>query len=86
MGGDCEDLAILIADILVSSKCTKDWTIQYVYMDADNPTSANDLNHVILYVNDKLVDITLKQLEIQVGIIILMEFMVGILMFRYSIF
>ncbi len=52
MGGDCEDLAILIADVLVSSKCTKDWTIQYVYMDADNPTSANDLNHVILYVND----------------------------------
>ena len=51
-GGDCEDLAILIADMLVSTKHTEDWTIQYVYMDGDNPTDPTTVNHVILYVND----------------------------------
>ena len=51
-GGDCEDLAILIADMLVSTKHTEDWTIKYVYMDIDNPTDANTVNHVILHVND----------------------------------
>lgn len=51
-GGDCEDLSILIADMLKSSKYTKDWIIQLVYLDADNPTNPINLNHVIVYVND----------------------------------
>ena len=51
-GGDCEDLTILIADMLMSSEHTADWTIQYVFMDADNPTDPQTMNHVILYVND----------------------------------
>lgn len=51
-GGDCEDLVILIADMLVSSEHTEGWTIRYVYMDADNPTDLREVNHVILYVDD----------------------------------
>ena len=51
-GGDCEDLAILIANMLYSSKHTRDWTIQYVYMDSDNPQNPENVNHVIVYVDD----------------------------------
>ena len=51
-GGDCEDLTILIADMLMSSKHTKDWTFRYVYMDSDNPTNPQEINHLILYVHD----------------------------------
>ena len=51
-GGDCEDLVILVADMLVSSKYTKDWDIQYIYIDGDNPTNPETTNHVILYVDD----------------------------------
>ena len=51
-GGDCEDLSILIADMLRSSKYTKDWTIQLVYMDSDNPQDPQTLNHVVVYVYD----------------------------------
>lgn len=51
-GGDCEDLVILVADILVSFEHTEDWIIQYVYMDADNPTDPQGVNHLILYVDD----------------------------------
>ena len=50
--GDCEDLVILIADMLVSSKYTKDWDIQYVYLDGDNPLDSQISNHLVLYVND----------------------------------
>ena len=55
-GGDCEDLAILIADMLMSSEHTTDWTFQYVYMDGDNPTDPQDMNHVMLVVNDGTYD------------------------------
>lgn len=55
-GGDCEDLVILIADMLKSSKHTDGWTIQYVYMDGDNPTDPQEVNHVMLYVNDGTYD------------------------------
>lgn len=51
-GGDCEDLTILIADMLRSSSYTKDWKIQIVYMDGNNPSRPLDMNHVILYVDD----------------------------------
>lgn len=51
-GGDCEDLTILVADMLISSEHTNDWTIQYVMMDADNPTDPETVNHAILYVHD----------------------------------
>lgn len=49
-GGDCEDLTILIADMLMSSEHTDDWTIQYVVIDTDNPTDPQEINvtvHVI---------------------------------------
>ena len=51
-GGDCEDLAILIADMLVSSAHTEDWTVQYVYMDTDSPKEPQKINHVMLFVDD----------------------------------
>ncbi len=51
-GGDCEDLVILIAEMLKSSSHTKNWDIQYVYMDSDNPLDAQTVNHVILSVDD----------------------------------
>ncbi len=51
-GGDCEDLTILIADMLLSSEHTADWTIQYVFMDGHNPTDPQEMNHAILYVHD----------------------------------
>lgn len=51
-GGDCEDLSILIADMLKSSKHTKDWKFQYIYFDINNPSRANTVNHLILFVDD----------------------------------
>ena len=51
-GGDCEDLVILVADMLMSSSHTDGWTIQYVMMDSDSPTDPQDVDHVILYVHD----------------------------------
>ncbi|MER3408222.1 MAG: hypothetical protein C4292_05650 [Nitrososphaera sp.] len=38
-GGDCEDLVILMASMLKSSAHTKDWKIQMVYFDLQNPPS-----------------------------------------------
>ena len=55
-GGDCEDLAILIANMLYSSSHTKDWTIQYVYMDLENPEDPVEVDHVIVYVNNGTYD------------------------------
>ena len=51
-GGDCEDTSILIADMLNSSRYTKDWQIALVYLDADNPTDPQTINHVFVYVDD----------------------------------
>ena len=49
-GGDCEDTAILMADMLKSSKHTKNWNIQMVYFDSDNPSDPQLVNHVALAV------------------------------------
>ena len=51
-GGDCEDLVILIADMLMSSSHTSQWKFQYVIMDSDNPRDPQRVNHVILAVDD----------------------------------
>ena len=50
-GGDCEDTAILMADMLKSSKFTHSWGIQMVYFDSDDPTNPKQVNHVALAVN-----------------------------------
>ena len=50
-GGDCEDTVILMADMLKSSKHTKNWKIQMVYFDSDNPTDPKQVNHVALAVD-----------------------------------
>ncbi len=51
-GGDCEDLSILIADLIKSSSYTKNWEIKLVYLDIDNPKNPKKINHVAVYVND----------------------------------
>ena len=50
-GGDCEDMVILIADMLRSSSHTKSWKIQMVIFDMDNIESAKTVNHVALKVD-----------------------------------
>ena len=59
-GGDCEDLVILIADMLMSSSHTKNWEFKYVYMDSYNPTDPQKMNHVILHVNDGQYDYNIE--------------------------
>ena len=57
-GGDCEDTAILMADMIKSSKHTKNWNIQMVYFDSENPTNPHQVNHVAITVNTgKILDI-----------------------------
>jgi hypothetical protein len=57
-GGDCEDTAILMADMIKSSKHTQDWNIQMVYFDSENPTNPHQVNHVAITVNTgKILDI-----------------------------
>jgi len=48
-GGDCEDLAILTASILKAMPA--EWDVSLVYMDADNPTNINKVNHVTVHVD-----------------------------------
>lgn len=50
-GGDCEDLAILVADMLRSSSYTKDWEIRLAYMDIDHPRAPRTANHVVVIVD-----------------------------------
>jgi len=47
-GGDCEDLAILFASLLKAAPYP--YKISLVYMDSDNPTDPQDVNHVIVWV------------------------------------
>jgi len=47
-GGDCEDMAILIASMLKAAPAN--YAVKLVYMDSDNPTDAKDVNHVIVWV------------------------------------
>ncbi len=51
-GGDCEDTAILIIDMLKSSKHTQNWKIELVYFDADNIQIPKTVNHVAVKIND----------------------------------
>ena len=50
--GDCEDTSILLSEMLRSSKYTKNWTIQLVYMDADNESNPKNINHIAVYVSN----------------------------------
>ncbi|NIP62173.1 MAG: hypothetical protein GWN01_16025 [Nitrosopumilaceae archaeon] len=50
-GGDCEDTAILIADMLKSSSHTMDWKIQLVYFDSDNIHRPKNVNHVAVSID-----------------------------------
>ena len=59
-GGDCEDTAILIAEMLKSSKHTTNWKIELVYFDADNPNDPKTMNHVAVHVDDGTYDYILE--------------------------
>ena len=50
--GDCEDTVILFADMIRSSSHTKDWKLQLVYFDSDNPTNPQQINHVALLIDN----------------------------------
>lgn len=45
-------MAILIADMILSSNYTQDWELEFILMDSDNPENPQDVNHVILMIND----------------------------------
>jgi len=47
-GGDCEDLAILYATLLKAAPYP--YEVELVYMDADNPTDPEDVNHVMVFI------------------------------------
>lgn len=48
-GGDCEDSAILLGSILYAMPT--DWDIEFVFMDIDNPTNPQNINHVLIGVD-----------------------------------
>ena len=50
--GDCEDFAILMGSLLVAGNEQANYgmTVQMVYMDHDNPTNPQTVNHVLLYI------------------------------------
>ena len=50
--GDCEDFAILMGSLLVAGNEQAHYgmTVQMVYMDTDNPTNPQAVNHVLLYI------------------------------------
>ena len=50
-GGDCEDTAILMADMIKSSSHTKNWKLQLVYFDSDNYQDPKNINHVALAID-----------------------------------
>jgi len=47
-GGDCEDMAVLIASMLKAAP--ENYVVKLVYMDADNPTAPENVNHVVVWV------------------------------------
>ena len=58
---------ILIADMIRSSLHTKDWKLQLVYFDSNNPTNPQQINHVALLIDDGnqryIIETTAKTME-----------------------
>lgn len=48
-GGDCEDLSILFASMIMAAPTN--WYVDLVYIDADNVLNPQDPNHVIVYID-----------------------------------
>jgi len=50
--GDCEDFAILMGSLMVAGdeQAHYGMTVQMVYMDANNPTDPQTVNHLLLYI------------------------------------
>jgi len=51
--GDCEDFAILMGSLLMAGNehAHYSMTAKMVYMDADNPTAPQTVNHVIIHIS-----------------------------------
>ncbi|MEM4508589.1 MAG: hypothetical protein QXF37_07415 [Archaeoglobaceae archaeon] len=47
-GGDCEDIAILIASMLKAAQAN--YIVKIVYMDSENPSEPKKVNHAIVWV------------------------------------
>ena len=62
-GGDCEDSAILIIDMLKSSKHTQSWKIELVYFDSDNPQNPKTPNHVAIHIDDGQINYLVESTE-----------------------
>ncbi len=50
-GGDCEDTAILIVEMLKSSSHTKDWKFEFLYFNSDNLVNPDEIDHVVPVIN-----------------------------------
>jgi len=48
-GGDCGAKAVLVASLLKA--VPKNWKVQLVYMDIDNPTNPQTVNHAVVFVD-----------------------------------
>lgn len=48
-GGDCEDSCILLASVIEAMP--NNWTTKFVYMDLDNPSNPQNINHLALLVD-----------------------------------
>ena len=48
-GGDCEDSCVLLASIIEAMPTN--WTTKFVYMDLDNPSNPQNINHLALFVD-----------------------------------
>ncbi len=48
-GGDCEDTSILFASMIKAAPV--DWKVDLVYMDLNNPSSPQEINHVMVHIN-----------------------------------
>jgi hypothetical protein len=48
-GGDCGAKAVLVASLLKA--VPKNWKVQLVYLDSDNPANPQNVNHALVYVD-----------------------------------
>lgn len=49
-GGDCEDHAILFASMILAA-APDNWKVDLVYMDSDNPSAPQTVNHMIVSID-----------------------------------
>lgn len=63
-GGDCEDTSILFASMI--SAAPTDWEVDLMYVDSDNLSSPEKVNHIMVYINTGLEDFYIETTNDQV--------------------